>query len=105
MPLGEEYGGATYFLLETHYDNPSIHQNILDSSGMITLLRNLRCRLDEMALRIASKFVIFLEYEKPCRYIVFFSFSCFFVWILFKRPYLKEEVLSTDMGKPSYLQE
>ena len=33
MPLGEEYGGATYFLLETHYDNPSIHQNILDSSG------------------------------------------------------------------------
>ena len=38
MPLGEEYGGATYFLLETHYDNPSMHQNILDSSGIIQIL-------------------------------------------------------------------
>ena len=34
MPLGEEYGGATYFLLETHYDNPSMHQDITDNSGM-----------------------------------------------------------------------
>ena len=33
MPLGEEYGGATYFLLETHYDNPSMHQDVIDNSG------------------------------------------------------------------------
>ena len=33
MPLGEEYGGATYFMLETHYDNPAVHKDILDSSG------------------------------------------------------------------------
>ena len=33
MPLGEEYGGATYFMLETHYDNPAMHKDILDSSG------------------------------------------------------------------------
>ena len=34
MPLGEEFGGATYFMLETHYDNPAMHKNIIDSSGL-----------------------------------------------------------------------
>ncbi|KAK8718834.1 hypothetical protein OTU49_017512, partial [Cherax quadricarinatus] len=24
LPLGEEHGGATYFLMETHYDNPNL---------------------------------------------------------------------------------
>lgn len=24
FPLGEEHGGATYFMLEIHYDNPNL---------------------------------------------------------------------------------
>lgn len=34
IPLGEEYGGATYFMLETHYDNPNMNQDISDNSGL-----------------------------------------------------------------------
>ena len=33
MPIGEEFGGATYFMLETHYDNPTIEKDIVDTSG------------------------------------------------------------------------
>ena len=36
MPLGAEHGGATYFMLETHYDNPQIH------SGWSSCSRTLR---------------------------------------------------------------
>ena len=35
MPIGEEYGGATYFMLETHYDNPSKDKDLVDTSGML----------------------------------------------------------------------
>ena len=35
MPIGEKFGGATYFMLETHYDNPSIEQNLVDTSGIL----------------------------------------------------------------------
>ena len=39
MPIGEKFGGATYFMLETHYDNPSVQQNLVDTSGkLLTLL-------------------------------------------------------------------
>ncbi len=34
IPLGEDHGGATYFMLETHYDNPSQHSGVKDSSGI-----------------------------------------------------------------------
>ena len=33
MPIGEEFGGATYFMLETHYDNPTFEQDLVDTSG------------------------------------------------------------------------
>jgi hypothetical protein len=33
MPLGEPFGGATYFMLETHYDNPAMHKDLVDTSG------------------------------------------------------------------------
>ena len=33
MPLGEGFGGATYFMLETHYDNPAFHKDLVDTSG------------------------------------------------------------------------
>ena len=26
FPLGDEHGGATYFLLEVHYDNPNLRR-------------------------------------------------------------------------------
>ena len=26
MPLGADHGGATFFMLETHYDNPQVHK-------------------------------------------------------------------------------
>jgi len=35
MPIGEKYGGATYFMLETHYDNPSKDKDLVDTSGML----------------------------------------------------------------------
>ena len=34
LPLAEEFGGATYFILETHYDNPSMQQDVVDNSGL-----------------------------------------------------------------------
>ena len=34
MPIGEKYGGATYFMLETHYDNPSKDKDLVDTSGI-----------------------------------------------------------------------
>ncbi|KAK7083170.1 DBH-like monooxygenase protein 1 [Halocaridina rubra] len=34
FPLGEEHGGATYFMMETHYDNPNLQQGIVDNSGI-----------------------------------------------------------------------
>lgn len=42
-PVGEEHGGATYYMLEVHYDNPGLHGNIVDSSGLeVFLTPNLR---------------------------------------------------------------
>ena len=31
--MGEPHGGATYFLIETHYDNYNLTPNIIDNSG------------------------------------------------------------------------
>ncbi|CAL4081006.1 unnamed protein product, partial [Meganyctiphanes norvegica] len=33
-PLGEEYGGANYFMLELHYNNPSFDAEVVDDSGL-----------------------------------------------------------------------
>ena len=42
-PVGEEHGGATYYMMEVHYDNPGQHSGIIDSSGLeILLTPNLR---------------------------------------------------------------
>jgi len=42
-PMGEEHGGATYYMFEVHYENPGLHANILDNSGLELLLTpNLR---------------------------------------------------------------
>ncbi|KAG0721914.1 MOXD1 1 [Chionoecetes opilio] len=34
FPVGEEHGGATYFMMETHYDNPNMRRGVVDSSGL-----------------------------------------------------------------------
>nr|XP_027217094.1 DBH-like monooxygenase protein 1 [Penaeus vannamei] len=34
VPLGEEHGGATYFMLEIHYNNPNLRKGVVDSSGV-----------------------------------------------------------------------
>ncbi|CAL4175639.1 unnamed protein product, partial [Meganyctiphanes norvegica] len=34
LPLGEEHGGSNYFMLNTHYDNPTMDKGVVDSSGM-----------------------------------------------------------------------
>ena len=37
-PVGEEHGGATYYMFEVHYANPGYHSGIVDSSGLEILL-------------------------------------------------------------------
>ena len=54
MPIGEEYGGATYFLLETHYDNPGLEAGILDSSGMRFHYTDVLRRYDTGILLVGS---------------------------------------------------
>ena len=34
VPIGQANGGGSYFLLETHYDNPDLRNDLLDNSGM-----------------------------------------------------------------------
>ncbi|KAK7072077.1 DBH-like monooxygenase protein 1 [Halocaridina rubra] len=34
MPLGEDYGGSDYYLMQTHYDNPHLKQGVIDNSGL-----------------------------------------------------------------------
>ncbi|XP_050714984.1 uncharacterized protein LOC126997815 [Eriocheir sinensis] len=43
FPIGEEHGGATYYMMEMHYDNPNLRQGVVDSSGIrIFYTENLR---------------------------------------------------------------
>ncbi|XP_068215999.1 DBH-like monooxygenase protein 1 [Palaemon carinicauda] len=34
FPIGEEHGGFTYFMMEIHYDNPNLRQDVVDNSGL-----------------------------------------------------------------------
>ncbi|XP_071533457.1 DBH-like monooxygenase protein 1 [Panulirus ornatus] len=34
FPIGADHGGANYFMLEIHYDNPSYKKGIVDGSGL-----------------------------------------------------------------------
>ncbi|XP_023339731.1 DBH-like monooxygenase protein 1 [Eurytemora carolleeae] len=48
-PLGEEHGGATYYMFEVHYENPGLHSNIADNSGLeIHLTPHLRTQDSSM---------------------------------------------------------
>lgn len=34
LPMGEDYGGANYYVLQVHYDNPKLKKGVVDSSGL-----------------------------------------------------------------------
>ncbi|XP_064118161.1 DBH-like monooxygenase protein 1 isoform X2 [Macrobrachium nipponense] len=34
LPLGEAYGGADYYMMQIHYDNPKLKTGVVDSSGL-----------------------------------------------------------------------
>jgi len=64
MSLGEQWGGASYFMLETHYDNPAYHAPLIDSSGLrITYTDHLRT-YDTGMLLVGSE-VNFLQFIPP----------------------------------------
>ena len=43
VPIGEANKAASYFVLETHYDNPHLRNDLIDNSGMrFYLTDNLR---------------------------------------------------------------
>ena len=64
MPLGEAWGGATYFMLETHYDNPALHAPLVDSSGLrVRYTAQLR-QYDTGMLLVGSE-VNFLQFVPP----------------------------------------
>ena len=64
MPLGEEFGGATYFMLETHYDNPAFHAPLIDSSGVRILYTEHTRQFDTGMMLIGSE-VNFLQFIPP----------------------------------------
>ncbi|XP_040570289.1 DBH-like monooxygenase protein 1 isoform X3 [Lepeophtheirus salmonis] len=63
MPLGEEFGGATYFMLEIHYDNPS-RDPIEDSSG-IRIFYTPNLREHDTAMLLIGTEVNFLHLIPP----------------------------------------
>ena len=64
MPLGEEFGGATYFMLETHYDNPAYHAPLIDNSGVRILYTEHTRQYDTGMMLIGSE-VNFLQFIPP----------------------------------------
>jgi len=64
MPLGEEYGGATYFMLETHYDNPALHAPLIDNSGIRIHYTDQLRPYDTGMLLVGSE-VNFLQFIPP----------------------------------------
>jgi len=64
MPLGEQYGGATYFMLETHYDNPAYHAPLVDNSGLRIKYTDQLRTYDTGMLLVGSE-VNFLQFIPP----------------------------------------
>ena len=64
IPLGENFGGATYFMLETHYDNPAMHQDLVDNSG-IRIYYTDRIREHDTGMLLVGTEVNFLHLVPP----------------------------------------
>ena len=56
LPLGEEHGGADYFLLEIHYDNPNGHKGVVDHSGLRVYYTDKLRPHDAALLSVAAPF-------------------------------------------------
>ncbi|KAL7633131.1 UNVERIFIED_CONTAM: hypothetical protein RMT77_016501 [Armadillidium vulgare] len=54
-PVGEDYGGATYFLLEIHYDNPEFKGGVVDNSGLRMYLTDKPRTYDAGVLTVGHK--------------------------------------------------
>ena len=64
MPLGEQWGGATYFMLETHYDNPALHAPLVDSSGL-RILYTPKLRTYDTGMLLMGSEVNFMQMIPP----------------------------------------
>ena len=65
---------------------------------LLSLFRNKRFMLDEMTYRNASKFAIFLEYENPYSFFLFFI-SCYFTFLPNECPGLCQHRPGHSLGK------
>ena len=64
MPLGEQWGGASYFMLETHYDNPAYHAPLVDNSG-IRIRYTDQLRQYDTGMMLLGSEVNFLQFIPP----------------------------------------
>jgi hypothetical protein len=64
MPLGEAFGGATYFMLQIHYDNPAYHTPLVDSSG-IRIYYTDAVRPTDTGMVLVGSEVNFLQFVPP----------------------------------------
>eukprot|EP00096_Caligus_rogercresseyi_P012709 TRINITY_DN5418_c0_g1_i1.p1 TRINITY_DN5418_c0_g1~~TRINITY_DN5418_c0_g1_i1.p1 ORF type:complete len:606 (+),score=135.14 TRINITY_DN5418_c0_g1_i1:292-2109(+) len=51
-PLGQNYGGSTYYMFEIHYDNPGLYRHIVDSSGIELVLTSKLRKYDSSLMTI-----------------------------------------------------
>ena len=50
LPMSERFGGADYFLLEIHYDNPGLDKNVFDTSSGFRIYYSDRVRRHDAGL-------------------------------------------------------
>ena len=55
IPMGEEHDGATFFLLEIHYDNQDLKSGIVDNSGFRLFLTDQLRKFDAGGLTVGHK--------------------------------------------------
>ncbi|XP_047468824.1 DBH-like monooxygenase protein 1 [Penaeus chinensis] len=64
FPLGEEHGGATYLMMEIHYDNPQLRKGVADGSGL-RILHTERTRAHDAGVLQLGHYVTPLEVIPP----------------------------------------
>ncbi len=66
IPIGEDFNGADFFMLETHYDNPAMKADIVDNSGIRVFYTD-RVRTYDAAMMLLGSEVNFLQMIPPLR--------------------------------------
>ena len=55
FPMGDNFGGSTFYRIEVHYNNPELHSGIVDNSGLrISYTDNLR-EMDAGVIRLGTE--------------------------------------------------